>query len=292
MLGVDLAFDDGKPQAALALLERLRTLRPRDPTVLNNIGYAYVELGDIQKAIEAYRKATQLDPTYAQGAYNFALSLLDAGLPDQAEAALKPWVDRIKEYPVMGLLLAEACQSSGHTTDAVGYARRALAAPKIPPLVLFELGVLIRRLGDVTKAEEVFRLVMIREPAMIGAAFSLAGILREARRFDEAQKVLDDVERRAPDHPSLLTERGLLQEATGRLEAAVQSFDRAVEKDPRLSRASIWAAECLIKLRRLSEALRRLEMVLGPSSRASPTERRAAQKLKTAIERAMSGPGK
>lgn len=284
MIAIERAFDANEPRAALTMLAKLRELRPRDPTVWNSVGYALVQLKDLPGAAAAYQKSLDVDPTYAEGAYNLALAFIDLDRLDDARRSLQPWTSRIREYPVLGVLLAQIEQSRGQHASARGFIDQVLAAPKIKPLVLFEAANLLKNWND-RRAEDAFRRVMAEDPKMIGAALNLANIMRNSGRSDDARKILDDLARRMPDHPSVLRERGGLNVQEGRLEEAVFDLDRAVAKRPEMTEASIVAAECLVKLGRPRDALLRLEPLLDATRPVPEVDRAAARKLREAILR-------
>jgi predicted Zn-dependent protease len=289
MIAVDRAFDANDPQAAMNLLIELSKLRPRDPTVHNNFGCARVQVGDLRGASEAFRKSVELDPGYAQGAFNLALTLVDLDRLDDAQGALQSWMQRIREYPAMGLLAAKVEQARGRTTQARSLIDQVLAAPKVKPFVLFEAANILKNWKD-RRAEDAFRRVMSVDPAMIGAPLSLANILRSSGRSAEARTILLELAKRMPDHPSILWERGGLNAQEGRLEEAVFDLDRAVGKMPELVDASILAAECLVRLGRPKEALLRLDAVLDEARRAPSSVRQRAERLKLTIEGASTRP--
>jgi Flp pilus assembly protein TadD len=287
MIAVERAFDANDPRAALTILSKLRELRPRDPTVWNSIGYALVQIRDLNGAAVAYQKAVDVDPNYAEGAYNLALAFIDLNKPDDARRSLQPWASRIRDYPVMGVLLAKIEDARGQHAGAVGFIDLVLAAPKIKPLVLFEAASLLKDWGD-ARAEGALQRVIAEDPDMIGAPLNLANIMRNSGRSGEARKILDNLARRMPDHPSVLRERGGLNVQEVRLEEAVFDLDRAVARKPEMAEASIVAAECLVKLGRRKDALLRLDSVLDPARSVPDRDRAAARKLKDAIVKVQS----
>jgi protein O-GlcNAc transferase len=60
-----LVFDLGEPTRAEAVLKRLMTLVPRDPTAHHNLGAVYLRADQPADAIECYRQAIQIRPDFA-----------------------------------------------------------------------------------------------------------------------------------------------------------------------------------------------------------------------------------
>jgi Flp pilus assembly protein TadD len=80
----------GDNREALLHLERALAICPRYPEALNNMGTCYHRAHDYQKAIQCFRKVTEIDPDFYLGWLNLGGSLLASGALQQAlEAQLR-----------------------------------------------------------------------------------------------------------------------------------------------------------------------------------------------------------
>ena len=64
----DVAYEQivsGENAQAIAMLEQARTEQPDDPAILINLGAAYLESGDFQRAADCYRAAIASDTRYS-----------------------------------------------------------------------------------------------------------------------------------------------------------------------------------------------------------------------------------
>lgn len=85
----DLAYDSQAWPLCAANYERFMELTKEDPDVLSNLGVCYRQLGEPQKALQAFQKAYKLQPDHWQSRYNEVVILaLDLGQLDQANEAL------------------------------------------------------------------------------------------------------------------------------------------------------------------------------------------------------------
>jgi Flp pilus assembly protein TadD len=76
-------------EAALHL-ERALAMCPKYPEALNNLGTWYHREGKYEKAVQCFRKVTEIDPDFYLGWLNLGGSLLASGLPQKAlEAQLQ-----------------------------------------------------------------------------------------------------------------------------------------------------------------------------------------------------------
>src|SRR3546814_14784391 len=80
---------NGHTGRALEYLQRALSLRPGDGEVYSEIGYLQYADGNINYAIEAYGKATQLQPREVKAWNGMGGMYLAAGRRDDAEAALR-----------------------------------------------------------------------------------------------------------------------------------------------------------------------------------------------------------
>lgn len=87
-----LTRTDGDPstnaRTAKAWLEQAVAAAP-SPIPLSFLGDAYNRLGDKKSAREAFRKAIELDETYAEAYFNLGLILADDGQSEEAERLLR-----------------------------------------------------------------------------------------------------------------------------------------------------------------------------------------------------------
>lgn len=78
----------GDSAGALRQLEAARALRPRDPLIYNDIGFAHFQRGEWQRAVDAYLRAIELDPRCTPARINLATAYFQAGRQADAEVQL------------------------------------------------------------------------------------------------------------------------------------------------------------------------------------------------------------
>lgn len=77
----------GDVRAAVPAYERAAQALGDNATVVNNLGYAYLQLGRYDKALDTLRSATELDPENAQAQLNLGLTYYGLGRFSEALAA-------------------------------------------------------------------------------------------------------------------------------------------------------------------------------------------------------------
>src|SRR3546814_5278300 len=94
-------FRSGRTELALEYLQRALSLRPGDGEVYREIGYLQYADGNINDAIEAYGKATQLQPRAVKAWNGLGGMYLAAGRRSYAEAAFRPPLRIAPSYVVL-----------------------------------------------------------------------------------------------------------------------------------------------------------------------------------------------
>jgi tetratricopeptide (TPR) repeat protein len=105
-----LAWDDGDHQSALSLLERA-TSGEAPASVWFDLGVVRQDLCDHAAAAEAYRKALDLKPDYAEAALNLGIALQDCGDPDRA---MQAYANAYRQRPEMFGRIAMALTTASH----------------------------------------------------------------------------------------------------------------------------------------------------------------------------------
>ena len=194
----------GNPRAAIADLEGVLALAPRDAQACNDLGIAYVDAGDEDLARATFHRATTIDPNYARAWNNYGNALR---LARQLPAA----------------------------ADAFG---RAIAVDAGYALAWANFGTVRRELGDNANAEAALARAIAINPAQRLAIFTLAGLRREQGRLDEAVALYAEAARLDPTDANAAFLRGVTLAECDDLDGAAASFDAALTGDSGLLRAA------------------------------------------------------
>jgi len=90
----NLYFDSGQPKEAIEAYGKYLAIKPDNPDVRTDMAIMYRALGDLDRAIEEFKKAFQSDPTHVNSRYNIGIVLLhDKG---DIKGAIKAWEDYLR----------------------------------------------------------------------------------------------------------------------------------------------------------------------------------------------------
>ena len=186
--------------AAIVDVEGAIALVPDDARALNDLGILCADDGQRDRAIEAFTRATRVDPRYARAWNNLGNALRDAGRVDAACTAFE----------------------------------RATQADPRYALAWANLGVTRRDLGDDGGAGTAFERAIAIDPRQRLALTAMAGLRRAEGRIDEAASLYERaLAVEARDAASWFLYAGTLAERDD-LEAAVKAYGEAERRDPRM----------------------------------------------------------
>ncbi|MEO5618616.1 MAG: tetratricopeptide repeat protein [Candidatus Eisenbacteria bacterium] len=196
-------------EAAIASLTKASFLRPNHAQTIRNLGSVHVFLGDFKKAGEIYTAGLAVAPndSVLVGALklartNHASLLLEDKKFDEAIAFFE---DLLKtdarngelQSGMADALFQKAGKAEGDAKKPAfkaagdGYAKAFSLRPENPDLA-FNAALAYQNAGEWQPSEVQWRNVVRLKPTDIEAVSSLAAVLAEQKKYDEAQKVLLD----------------------------------------------------------------------------------------------------
>ena len=154
-------FNENDYRGAIASFERALALRPRDVEAENNIGLAWRELNDLDKAQAAFETAIEWQgaaPVDAQPFLNLGKLLADRHQPGDAVPYLKRAAELAPSNPTIHEELSHAYTAQQDLTHAQAELETAIGlAPNISSLH-YQLGQIYRKQGKTDRAQKEFEL--------------------------------------------------------------------------------------------------------------------------------------
>lgn len=239
LLGLaDLALRKKQQKEAWAWLDKALKLAPQNALVYQAIGRYHFATGQAAKAVDALKKAQQLDP-------NSALIPIDLGevymqglrRPDEAATAYRRALDIDPQRAGAHYGLGTALSASGKLADAETEFNRAAALAPDNPLPGQSLGRLYLRQGQTDKAMAAFDAVLRVEPNFVPALLDKGDIYlgkgdlnRALAEFQRAVKV-------SPNYDVAQLKLGMACQGLGRSTEAEKAYLTAIRINPNLALA-------------------------------------------------------
>jgi tetratricopeptide (TPR) repeat protein len=186
------------------------------PSTHLNLGVLEADLGRIDLAEQAYRRALTMDPYFVPARQNLATVYNEMGRNEDAERELREGVrqapDQGELHYSLGLLLAE----EGRLAEAAVSLREAARLLPHRARVQYNLGLTLQRLGRTAEAEKALLVAARADAGDPEIAFAVAAFYANEGRWNEA---LPYAERFAALSPTDQRSVALLQEARRALRA-------------------------------------------------------------------------
>jgi predicted O-linked N-acetylglucosamine transferase (SPINDLY family) len=184
------ALKRGAKDEARRAFERALELDPSRVKTLNNLARLELDAGEAARARELVDRALGVEPDAPRTLALSAQARLAEGLLDEAASAL----ERATGGPTAAALwnnLGSALVRAGRDADALAAFERSVRLDGTRPEVLANLGDALRRAHDLERAEAVLQDALSRAPHDPAATLSLAKLLDETLRQDEAVAALE-----------------------------------------------------------------------------------------------------
>jgi tetratricopeptide (TPR) repeat protein len=221
-------------QSKIALWQDVIHKSPMKARGHNNLGNAYTDKGMFDKAIEQYRIASRLMPTWVDVYYNIGAAYEMNGQKDKAidlfqyAASLKP------DYERAFTSLGNIYKSKGQLDKAIEYYLRALEANPNEVSTNYNLGVSYVEKGLKDLAKQHLLRAQERDPFfprtyhVLGDIYKTSGMTEMAIEQYEKALELD------PDNAVVHNNLGLIYGPSGQIDKAIEHFEAAVELNPML----------------------------------------------------------
>ncbi|HET9404682.1 MAG TPA: tetratricopeptide repeat protein [Burkholderiales bacterium] len=256
-------------QASLALAEFQQAVQldPDNAEFLKSRGNAERALGNLQGAVESYRRSLEAAPEYLPALYNMGLVLREMNRLEEAESYFRRVHELDPRDPDALFHLGALLHRRSQFADAAKSYRLALElAPGNPHLWLYlgktygeipaqlheairclrkclelepglaeahyQLGLAHKNLGRGEEAVACYRKTLELEPHSAEAHDGLGNVLQEQGRLDEAIEHYREAIRLSPDSPVAHSNLGCALVRKGRLNEALRCFLEAIDLHP------------------------------------------------------------
>ena len=225
---------------AIGAYQKSAALNPKDPYVMDGLGYVLLETGDTRGAISAYEKATRLQSDNASFQFNLGL----AWLSQAKKAVTKAAVDNARTTALVPLSRAvelaptnvQNHETYGETLYDLGRDPEALIqfdkAAQLDPkqyTPVYNMGVSYSRTSQQPKAIDAFRKALEIKPDDREALHGLALAQSKAGLFDDAVISYKHLTELTPDDQTAWINLAFCQRSKGDTEAEISTLEEALK---------------------------------------------------------------
>ena len=167
-----------------------------------NLGIKCVNNGLWPEAEEAFRKALELNPDYAQACSNLGFVLKQTHRPEEAEVYLRKAINLnpklIASYNNLSLILMH----TNRLEEAEAVLRKAIHLDANSPDLYNNLGSVLTDAGRPRQAEAAFQQAIKINPSFVYAHYNLGCLLKSAGHLDESETALRRALKLRPNYSS------------------------------------------------------------------------------------------
>lgn len=293
---IDLAAEAAPEQpAADVAQERVYSAAER----LFNEGVEALKSGDLEAARTSFLEALERDPAMVAAHSALGAVYIELGQPEAAIESANELLAAQPESPRGFRILYEAHTALGQTDEAERALSKmaALDAGGDTPTIVYNEGVSALQVGDVKRAEALFRQAVELDPRLAPAWSALAILLFNAEKFAQAAEAAERLmeiepanatglrlafeayaaagdarqeaafERLVAADPAAtavkLFERGVDRFNAGEVASAADDFELALRADPELARGHYYLGLCKVNAGDTAAAREHLERFLA-----------------------------
>ena len=208
----------------------------------------------LEAAIAHLRRGLDAIPQGTQARLILAQSLVRLGKGAEAWEQVEVLLDDHPDDPRLWLLAGESLRLTGKFDDSADYLKRASEVPELRQRAILQLVDTLASARKFKEAADVLGEFLKKEGGTLAGLARWATLLARSGDRAKAGEVLDKVLAGDPDQRDALLLKALLDAGDGHLDAAEQSYRRALAAHPDDPDAAMGLARLLIELRKLAEA--------------------------------------
>jgi tetratricopeptide (TPR) repeat protein len=187
-----IALRYGLPDEAIRYAQLALSLDPKHYGSWALLGSAYCKKGEYALGVDAYEKALAIQPGSADVLRDLGLAYIELEQPDKAEAALKRSYG-IKDAYETAFYLGKLCYNAGRFEEALGYALKSIQKNGRNAGAYNLKGVVLNELHRYAEAAGSFQAGLVLSPGDIHLQVNLGIALLNSGEAGKARQVFEAV---------------------------------------------------------------------------------------------------
>ncbi len=223
-----LELQDGRPEAALTLLEQAAATAPDDPRHLIGLGQVFQSLHRYEEAGAANRRLLHADPHCADAHFGLGMALQSLHDYDNAISAYESAAQAQPNYSEAFNNIGNCHKLRGRPAQAAAAYEQALTLAPDNADAMSNLGTLLQEMDRLDEAVVLLRGAVDRRPWVAPYAVNLGIALCRQRNFTDAEAVLSRALESNADNPDVAFNLGNARHSLGRLGEAADEYRHAI----------------------------------------------------------------
>ena len=207
-------------------------LKPDYAEVYYNMGIALQDHGNLQEAIDAYKKTLSIKPDYAQAHNNIGNVLLEQRKFKESIEAYKKALTLNPNYAQAQLNMGNAQKGQRNFQEAIEAYNNAIIIKPDCAEAYFNIGIVLQEQEKLEKASEAYKNALSHKPDYAQAHNNIGNVLRKLGRLEEAIEAYKNALSLMPDYAEAFNNMGITLYELGKLGEAIEAYNNALLLKP------------------------------------------------------------
>ena len=225
-------YNQGQLVVVVEQAQALTEQYPEAFIIWNILGAANKGLGRVQSASEAFKKVTELNPTYADGFSNLGVTLKDQGKLDEAIASCEKALSLKPDYAEAYYNMGNALQDQRKLDEAIASYNKALSLKPDYAEAYYNMGNAFQDQRKLDEAIASYNKALSLKPDYAEAYYNLGNALQDQRKLDEAIASYNKALSLKPDNADAYNNMGNALKDQVKLNEAIASYNKALSLKP------------------------------------------------------------
>jgi len=208
-----------------------------DPLVFSNYAVILAQRGEINNAINLYKKSIKLFPNSPQAYSNLGKIFKDLGKLEEAECYIRKAIKIKPNYAEAYLNLGIIFIQFGKFLKAEEYTLKAIEIRPNYGMAYYNLGTIFKDQGKLIKAEKYTRKAIDINPNDINSLINLGSILIQYKKYNEAERCIRKAIEINPHFSKAYSNLASIFVDFGRFKEAEAYLIEAIKYEPYFARA-------------------------------------------------------
>tara|TARA_B100000963_G_scaffold358937_1_gene384853 strand:- start:171 stop:2465 length:2295 start_codon:yes stop_codon:yes gene_type:complete len=255
-------YKDGRMPEVVKHAKVLVEKYPDQFMLWNLMGAAAARIGQLDRAVFAFKKAINIKPNSAEVYNNIGNVFFEQKKMDDALAAYSKATSIKSNYADAYCNIANVLKDQGELGEALEAYKKALSIKPDNAEVYNNMGTALRDQGKLEEAIEAFKKALSIKPEYLGAYYNMGNTHYDLGKLDEAVEAFTRALFINPDYAEAYNNMGMALKDLGQLEEAIQAFNNALSINPDFAKAYNNVGDTLQDQGRLGEAIETYQKAL------------------------------
>ena len=225
-------YNQQKLQQVFNNAQRLTKRYSKSLTLWNLMGASAAQIGKLDEAVLAFKKALLIKPDYAEVHYNLGNAFRDQ---EKLQEAIESYGNALSMKPDHAdayLNLGNALKEQGKLDQAIEAYSKALSIKPDYADAYLNMGVTLKEQGKLDEAIVASHKALSIKPDYVEAYLNMGAIFEDQEKLDEAIGAYNKAISIKPDYADAHLNMGNVLKVQGKLDEAIEAYNKAISIKP------------------------------------------------------------